>query len=180
MTVVSEHNEAMFDRLWADWVKHAEGSAYSTLEVCSQQCESEIERRLLPALIFMRPKSFHLGYGGSFGPADVNVRPQRRIGPFRVDFAVTAARNWDKRWPQGKVVRLVVECDGHDFHERTKEQARRDRRRDRMLMLGGWKVVRFTGSEIWADAVGCAQQVADLLDTLGSEIAPSPFEEGAP
>ena len=50
--------------------------------------------------------------------------------------------------------RLVVECDGFDFHERTKEQASRDRRRDRALQRAGFKVYRYTGSDIWADALG--------------------------
>lgn len=48
--------------------------------------------------------------------------------------------------------RVAVELDGHDFHERTKEQARRDRARERRLIAMGWTVVRFTGSEVYQDA----------------------------
>ena len=54
----------------------------------------------------------------------------------------------------------VVECDGHDFHERTKEQARRDRSRDRRLQDAGYRVFRFTGSEIYRDPLGCADEVS--------------------
>lgn len=50
----------------------------------------------------------------------------------------------------------VVECDGHDFHERTKEQAARDRSRDRRLQEAGIRVFRFTGSELYRDPLGCA------------------------
>jgi hypothetical protein len=50
----------------------------------------------------------------------------------------------------------VIECDGHDFHERTKEQAAHDKRRDRHMQGLGLKVLRFTGSEVWADPFGCA------------------------
>lgn len=50
-----------------------------------------------------------------------------------------------------KNVRLIVELDGHDFHERTKEQAARDKSRDRAFVLAGWMVLRFTGSEIYRD-----------------------------
>jgi len=47
------------------------------------------------------------------------------------------------------IPRIVVDCDGHDFHERTKEQAARDRRIDRKLSVAGLIVARFTGHEIW-------------------------------
>lgn len=51
---------------------------------------------------------------------------------------------------------IVVECDGHDFHERTKEQAEHDRKRDRRLTELGYTVLRFTGREIWRDPIACA------------------------
>lgn len=54
---------------------------------------------------------------------------------------------------------LAVECDGHDFHERTKEQAKRDRSRDRALQDNGYAVYRFTGSEIYRTPLKCARQV---------------------
>lgn len=54
---------------------------------------------------------------------------------------------------------LAIECDGHEFHERTKEQAARDRARDRALQEAGLTIFRFTGSEIYRDPFGCADQV---------------------
>ena len=48
-------------------------------------------------------------------------------------------------------IKLIVECDGHDFHEKTKEQAKKDKQRDRYLITSGFYVLRFTGSEIWND-----------------------------
>lgn len=55
----------------------------------------------------------------------------------------------------------VVECDGHEFHERTKEQAAKDRKRDRDLQDMGFKVYRFTGSELFANPFKCAEQVIE-------------------
>lgn len=57
--------------------------------------------------------------------------------------------------------RLVVECDGHNFHERTKEQAAKDRARDRWLTSKDYDVFRFTGSELWRNPMACAEQVTD-------------------
>lgn len=48
---------------------------------------------------------------------------------------------------------IVIEYDGHDFHERTREQARRDKSRDRLVTLRGWEPVRFTGAEVYEDPV---------------------------
>lgn len=54
---------------------------------------------------------------------------------------------------------LIVECDGHDWHERTKQQAAYDRSRDRELLAEGIYTIRFTGSEIHHSANRCAQDV---------------------
>lgn len=67
-----------------------------------------------------------------------DVTPQVEIGTYRADFVVSTMGE-----------SFIVECDGHDFHEKTKEQAARDKKRDRYLQGRGYKVFRFTGSEIW-------------------------------
>jgi very-short-patch-repair endonuclease len=51
---------------------------------------------------------------------------------------------------------IAIECDGHDYHERTKQQAAYDRSRDRELLALGISTIRFTGSEIHHDADRCA------------------------
>lgn len=43
---------------------------------------------------------------------------------------------------------LVIECDGFDFHS-SKADMTRDRERDRTFSGMGYRVVRFTGSEIY-------------------------------
>jgi hypothetical protein len=79
----------------------------------------------------------------------------------RVDFFVHAFGDWAReggpRPPCWR--RLIIECDGHDFHERTKEQAAKDRSRDRAATIAGIDVLRFTGSEIWRDPWECAGQI---------------------
>ncbi len=60
---------------------------------------------------------------------------------------------------------VVIEVDGHDYHERTKEQARRDRSRDRQMMMHGWVPLRFTGSEIYRDASACAVEAWVIFET---------------
>ena len=79
-------------------------------------------------------KALGMAYGGY-----VETLPQVQVGRYRVDFMV---RFFDEKF--------IVECDGHDFHERTKQQAQHDKQRDRFLQAEGFKVFRFTGSEIWS------------------------------
>ena len=83
---------------------------------------------------------------------------QVQIGAFRVDFLLEC---WNAA--TGDHSSVVVECDGHDFHERTKEQASRDKSRDRELTAAGFRVLRFTGSEIHANPFGCARQAVRLV-----------------
>lgn len=70
---------------------------------------------------------------------------------------------------------LDVEVDGHDHHERTKEQAKRDRSRDRAFTRAGISVVRFTGAEVYADVDACADEVDEIVDAellrRGSRVA---------
>jgi len=77
------------------------------------------------------------------------VEPQYVIGQYRVDFA----------FPDQKV---VVEVDGHEYHK-TKEQRTNDAKKDRFLMSNGWKVLRFTGSEIFKDAQKCHMEIKTHL-----------------
>jgi very-short-patch-repair endonuclease len=58
---------------------------------------------------------------------------------------------------------MVIECDGHDFHERTKQQASRDRERDRNLQSFGFLVFRYTGRDIWSDVFSCASEAIGAL-----------------
>lgn len=108
--------------------------------------ESPIEDILLRAMLAHQI----LEGGGTI----LKIKPQAVIAlagrDIRVDFLIDA----------GDFV-CVVEADGHDFHERTKEQAARDRQRDRDLQTAGYLVLRFTGSEIYRDPWRCAEAVFD-------------------
>lgn len=63
---------------------------------------------------------------------------------------------------------LAIECDGHEFHDRTKQQAAYDRARDRELLLHNRiTTIRFTGSEIFHSAERCADEaIAVYLQLL--------------
>jgi len=59
---------------------------------------------------------------------------------------------------------IAIECDGHEFHEKTKKQAQKDKSKDRFLNSKGLKVFRFTGSEITKAPDKCADEIGFMLD----------------
>lgn len=95
-------------------------------------------------------------FGGYGNCLTFNITSQACILKYKVDFLL-----W---FGVGKhLAGIVVECDGHQWHERTKEQAAKDKSRDRDLLAAGFPVVRFTGSEIFKGANDCVQQLREAL-----------------
>jgi hypothetical protein len=93
-------------------------------------------------------------------PPGTLVEPNCKIGPYRVDFLI--------------VPRVVVEVDGDPPGPFSRDQAVRDRRRDRYLFAHGYAVLRFAGEEVWTNPWRCADEVREFL--LGR---PSVEVEGA-
>jgi hypothetical protein len=58
---------------------------------------------------------------------------------------------------------IVVECDGHQFHERTQEQASKDRRRLRNLQRLGISVYPFTGTDVVRSSEESAQEIVEFI-----------------
>jgi hypothetical protein len=103
------------------------------------------------------------------------VCPQKQLGSHRVDFLlklvfnnpdIEVARMVGNPDPPGPLVveeRMVIECDGHNFHEKTPEQASRDKNRDRELLNAGYPVMRFTGTEIVSSPMKCTEQIMEWV-----------------
>jgi very-short-patch-repair endonuclease len=102
---------------------------------------------------------------GEFPPSArgrIVIAPQIEIGSYVADFgAVIQATNWHP-------VRIAYESDGHAFHERTPEQVKHDRARDRYFTSCCIHTVRYTGSEIVADARYCADEALQIAVALSS------------
>ena len=65
-------------------------------------------------------------------------------------------------------VQIVVECDGHDFHEKTKEQVKRNNERDYDLKMSGYEVIHFSGSEVFESPLNCAYKVFKYAESRGN------------
>ena len=81
----------------------------------------------------------------SFWAAGLSPETQYKIGPFTVDFA----------FPERRV---VIEADGAAYHA-----AEKDGRRDQYLRRQGWRVLRFSGSQIMFDADAITDHIYDQV-----------------
>lgn len=126
--------------------------------------ESPIEEAMFIALMRVGPS--HL-INFEFDPENRDFEPSEKLsfvlrcqvplGSFRPDFFIVASKGGDA------LCRLIVECDGYAFHDANDEQRHRDKKRDDIFRSAGFDVLRFTGSQIYHDAYGCAERVANHL-----------------
>ena len=59
--------------------------------------------------------------------------------------------------------RLVVEVDGWKHHGKYLKDFRRDRTRQNLLTIAGWRILRFTAGDIYADPGACCVLIALAL-----------------
>jgi very-short-patch-repair endonuclease len=129
------------------------------------RCQSPLERQLAEAFAsvmrfdWRKPEDHHWEVGrwpGWF----LTLLAQPQYDRFRADFGICT---WVH--PEDGVPPFIVfvEVDGHDFHQRTKEQAQYDKSRDRFMTATEAKVFRFTGSEIYRDPEACALEVLEYV-----------------
>lgn len=80
-----------------------------------------------------------------------HCRPQFQIGTKRVDIAFPIAK-------------LVVECDGREYHFLEEEQIEKDQKRDMYLAKQGWVVKHFDGLIIRRNIEICINEIRDYLN----------------
>lgn len=135
-----------------------EFSCLDALEQLSPKVESEIELLLAGTFKMIgRLADAKILFGGNNEGEEaplVTITPQFEWDRYRIDFCFRLKRT-------DRVV--FVECDGHEFHERTPEQAERDRSKDRAIQAAGIPILRFTGREIWRDPVAVALEIFKAL-----------------
>lgn len=84
------------------------------------------------------------------------LETQVRVPPYRLDMVLSNET--------GDVL-IDIEADGAPYHS-SPEQVARDRKRDREMSARGYRVLRYTGSEITRDASGCAHEIARIASLM--------------
>lgn len=78
---------------------------------------------------------------------DITFNPQVKIGRFLVDFVAEIGST-----------KIIIECDGRDFHNPF-----HDSERDKELKLQGYKIIHFTGSEIYNNIESCVEKLQNAV-----------------
>lgn len=115
---------------------------------CTENCESPIEQMMMFAFEIITAMK---------NPEYVCLEPQMPLTlengkTYRPDFTVCNGN-------VGGILPILIECDGHDFHEKTKAQVKRDNERDFDLKMAGYEVLHFSGSQIYNNPIKCAYDV---------------------
>jgi hypothetical protein len=112
----------------------------------------DVLRRVLPKMIKLRAWA-------QFGFAPINGRN------YRADIVIWPTdMNNNDLLTEYKAV--IVELDGHDFHERTKEQVIARNQRDRDFQEKGYIVLHFSGSELCRDPL---KVLTDVISAASKE-----------
>ncbi|MCA2999494.1 MAG: DUF559 domain-containing protein [Rhodocyclaceae bacterium] len=69
---------------------------------------------------------------------------------YRIDIAIPSAR-------------LALEIDGWEYHGKYKADFTRDRARQNLLTIHGWRILRFTAGQIRKDTNGCIESIKAAL-----------------
>ena len=59
--------------------------------------------------------------------------------------------------------KLAIECDGYEFHQKTKEQVQKDNEREYDLKMAGYEVLRFSGTQIYNNPLKCAEDTYNYI-----------------
>jgi len=141
-------------------------------EFTDLEIASPIEQFLYTALKAVRqiaalPEDDVFSIDGKDFVFGVGIHPQRTIGAYRVDFEVSY-HYWPRKGAQ-EVKTVLVECDSQQWHERTEEERRYEKQRDRDLMAQGYRVLHYTGKEILEDPYLVASEILAVVDETKKE-----------
>ncbi len=117
------------------------------------QCESPIEQILL---LMLKLFSDYLWLGYEF---EVQKDIQIEDKTYRADIYYTS-----ESFMPNNPYRLVIECDGHEFHEATKEQVAKRNDRDLDLKNAGYDVLHFSGSQIYNDPYKYSKKIGMYIN----------------
>lgn len=129
------------------------------------ECESPLEKRMLPYLVCQDYMDLNSGYAMVHVPKKattapgygVFIVPQMAFMKYRADFGLVAVKN-------GRRHIVLIECDGRDYHDPVKDSAR-----DAYFRSWGIPTVRVTGKEVYREVRKFAQLAADTLIALVEE-----------
>lgn len=133
---------------------------------------NNVTKRITPSVFYEEIKSpieqifltaFEL-YIQILNKENIFLFPQHEIKigdkKYIVDFYFEQDENVNPYYTDKKI---IIECDGHEFHQKTKEQVKRDNEREYNLKIAGYEIIRFSGSQIYNEPFKCAEDTYNYI-----------------
>lgn len=100
---------------------------------------------------------------------EIKGKKGKILKKYRVDFLIIMKdlRRWDE--PDKKENMVIIEIDSHLWHGTTPEQFEKEKKRERDLMSAGYKIIRFSGREVYRNPVKCIDEVEQFLGKMNRE-----------
>lgn len=93
----------------------------------------------------------------------IYLSPQVQVGKYRVDFVISQSGIA----PEDQFGPVVLELDGHAFHDKDKHQRSYEKARDRYLVKQGYRVLHYTGSDVVKDPFAVAHEALEMVAFFG-------------
>jgi len=115
-------------------------------------CDSPIEKILATALVIETKDGLY------FEPQyEIQTENKKYIVDFLI-FGDEFVNSFLK-----KDFQLIIECDGYDFHQKTKKQVDYDNQREYDLKMEKYEILRFSGSKIYNEPIKCANEILNYI-----------------
>jgi len=140
-------------------------SQFLEIERYGNESDAESQLEYAPQIKSPLEKLFYVIW--SFIPlhGSINLIPQHPVKNYFIDFKISFIDYFVNSQIEYTTKELflinsilplyAIEIDGHDFHEKTKSQVEKDKIRERAIITEGYKVLRFSGSEVFNNASKC-------------------------
>ena len=118
-----------------------------------EYCESPIEQ-----ILWLTLNLYNLTFNKNY-VFEEQAEIEANGKSYRLDFLYQEDFMEDVEHPY----RLAIECDGHEFHEATKEQVIKRNNRDMDLKMEGYDVLHYSGSQIFNKPYRCAKEICEYI-----------------
>ena len=118
--------------------------------------QSPVER-----MFYISLKNAAIKNGITLGDGLHDLKPQYKVEVLRktyyIDFCLSVFNGNDD------AIDLFIEVDGHKFHNESKKKVAEDKQRERALQTSCDGMITFTGSEVYNNPDGCAEETISTL-----------------
>lgn len=155
--VIDCHYEWLSDRVSTFLIGNSSGHTM-TLEESLINCESPIEQLLAIELADSRLDEINI-YNPFIDVVGIDKQKEITVKnkKYRVDFLIPVI------YKNQENINFIIECDGYEFHQKTKKQVENDNKRMRDLQEAGYEIIRFSGTEIYHKPYKCVMNIKDII-----------------